>query len=719
MASTPRKCLNLRYFLPGDAVLVSASGQGPPQPEHRAAGHEAGADPVASRLARLAKGALARIALAIAVLAAPVTALAAPYAALVMDARTGEVLHAVNADARLHPASLTKMMTLYIAFEAIRRGEISLDSQVVISAKAASEPPSKLGLRAGQRVQLRYLIRAAAVKSANDAATAIAEAIEGSEAAFARRMNRTARALGMTNSQFRNAHGLTQAGHYSSARDMTILGRHLFYDYPDYYPIFSRRTADAGLAQVANTNSRFLDGYPGADGIKTGFTSAAGFNLTASAERGSKRIIATVFGGTSTVQRNAKMIELMDLGFARAPERARVVKPALPRYDRLPPEPAQVAEAEAAPDGSGRVAAGRILRVTGAVTRSPRPRPRPGAPSAEPPPDALIAAIEGSVSAAIAEVAVTAAAPPPEPAAQPEATAAAAGPVPPPRPRPEGQPEAAAPDAVTRLAEASAPAAAEPDADPAAAIAADVAADVAAGVAAEVAAEVAAAGAAAAVAQAADARAAPPDVPDTAGADSDPLLAGVAPRPRPDPQPADAAAPVGSEAGFVLAETAVPPPQEEQPQPAPADTAAVAEPPAAPVVLSDAMPAPDLPAEPAAVAEPPAAAVVAAAAVATPPIADPVLRPEPETPEVVVRMSTSGGRQWGVAIGQYRARAEAERALITLALADMTGLGGALRRVNQRSGVWEASFMGLSADQAALACRRMEARGMACRTIGP
>ena len=116
---------------------------------------------------------------------------AAPYAAMVMDARSGKVLHAENADTRLHPASLTKMMTLYVVFEAVENGEISLDTKVRISKKAAAEPPSKLGLRSGQRIKLRHLIRAAAVKSANDAATALGEAIEGSEAAFARRMNRT------------------------------------------------------------------------------------------------------------------------------------------------------------------------------------------------------------------------------------------------------------------------------------------------------------------------------------------------------------------------------------------------------------------------------------------------------------------------------------------------------------------------------------------------
>ena len=194
------------------------------------------------------------VAFVLAFLLAPIAALAAPYADYVIDIRTGEVLHQQNADTRLHPASLTKMMTLYIAFEAIERGEISLDSKVTISKHAASQPPSRLGLKAGQTIALRYLIRAAAIKSANDAATAIGEAIEGSEPAFAKRMNRTAKALGMTKSTFANANGLTAKGHLSTAHDMTILGRHLFYDYPQYYNIFSRTSADAGVAQVASTN---------------------------------------------------------------------------------------------------------------------------------------------------------------------------------------------------------------------------------------------------------------------------------------------------------------------------------------------------------------------------------------------------------------------------------------------------------------------------------
>ena len=304
-------------------------------------------------------------------------ATAAPYAALVMDARNGQVLHSENADTRLHPASLTKMMTLYIAFQAVENGEISLDTLVRISKNAAAEPPSKLGLRAGQKIKLRYLIRAAAIKSANDAATALGEAIEGSEAAFARRMNRTAKELGMTRTTFKNAHGLTASGHLSTARDMTILGRHLFYDFPDYYNLFSRKSEDAGMRQVANTNRRFLNGYRGADGIKTGYTRAAGFNLVASAERGGERIITTVFGGRSTASRNAQVAKLMDLGFKKAPNRVAVQKPTKPSYarTRVASEPSN----EKANEFSG-----KTVRLKTTLAKSLRPKMRPGTPQGAP-----------------------------------------------------------------------------------------------------------------------------------------------------------------------------------------------------------------------------------------------------------------------------------------------------------------------------------------------
>jgi len=371
-----------------------------------------------------------------------VPALAAPFAAMVIDARTGEVLYSENADTRLHPASLTKMMTLYIAFEAIERGEVSLDTMITVSKNAAAQPPSKLGLKAGQKIALRYLIRAAAIKSANDAASAIGDALGGSEAEFARRMTRTASAIGMKNTTFKNANGLTRDGHLSTARDMTILGRRLFYDFPQYYNIFSRRSADAGVAQVASTNRRFLDAYEGADGIKTGYTNAAGFNLTASAQRGNKRIIATVMGGKSTAWRNEKMAQLLDVGFGRAPNKATVQKPPAPVYAQVAPD--------ALPESAD--GAGKTIRVSGSVARSLRPKSRPGGEPVAPPAevlvamqsniDAVLAEVQGSDAAAPAEVAVA--------AAEPEQTAAEIAAL-----RPAARPEELAAPAPMQLAEAA------------------------------------------------------------------------------------------------------------------------------------------------------------------------------------------------------------------------------------------------------------------------
>ncbi len=289
---------------------------------------------------------------------------AAPYAAIVMDARTGEVLHSSNADTRLHPASLTKMLTLYIAFEAVRKGEVSLDTEIRVSRNASQEPPSKLGLREGQRIKLRYLIRAAAVKSANDAATAIGDYLGGSEPAFAARMDRTAKALGMTSSTFKNANGLTRTGHLSTARDMATLGRHLLFDYPEYYNLFGRKQTSIPGHTLYNTNRKFLSAYKGADGIKTGYTNAAGFNLVASAVRGDVRIIAAVFGGRSTAWRNQRMAELLDMGFDRAPRNAPRLAPPAPNY--APQDPLLMA--------------GKTVNRVISVTRSLRPRARPGQP---------------------------------------------------------------------------------------------------------------------------------------------------------------------------------------------------------------------------------------------------------------------------------------------------------------------------------------------------
>ncbi len=484
----------------------------------------------------------------------PGPATAAPAAAFIMDGRTGETLYDSNGETRLHPASLTKMMTLYIAFQEIEAGRLSPDTMITVSANAAGQPPSRLGLRKGQQIQLRYLIRAAAIKSANDAATAIAEAISGSEPAFARRMTETARALGMKDTTFKNANGLTQPGHLSTARDMTVLGRNLFYDFPQYYNIFSRRSSDAGMAEVRNTNRRFLDAYEGADGIKTGYTVAAGFNLTASAERDGVRIIATVFGGTSTAARNARMAELLDLGFAKAPRNAPVrppEQPGLVMADTAQPGSGADAAVAAATEGG----AGKTLRVAGIVAASPRPSARPGAA------DPAVAAVAAAEDAAVA--------------------AAAAG-------MQDG------------IASALALAMAEPP--PAQTLEAQVAADL-----------------------------------------------------------------QGAVDGVVAASAARP----------------VAR---APIYDGEV------------------ATVMAAAQPAE---------------EVVVRLSTSSGAVWGVNVGRYASRSDAERMLLRTQLTESATLGASLRKVMERGGGYDASFLGMTQDQADLACRRLQARGTTCFTMGP
>ncbi|MFN3606630.1 MAG: D-alanyl-D-alanine carboxypeptidase family protein, partial [Cypionkella sp.] len=329
--------------------------------------------------------------------------LAAPQASHVMDARTGETLFESNAHTPLHPASLTKMLTLYIAFEEIQRGNLSLDSMITVSKNAAAQPPSRLGLKAGQKIQLRFLIRAAAIKSANDAAQAIGDAIGGTQADFALRMTRTAKSLGMHNSTFKNANGLTAKGHLSTAYDMSVMGRRLFYDFPQYYNIFSRRQTSAGIADVANTNRKFLDAYKGADGIKTGFTQAAGFNLTASAERRNVRIIATVFGGESTADRNAKVAKLLDRGFAKARGNVGVVPPPPPVYENADNELlANAVTPDGLPEG-GAGSAAKTVRAIMTVQKSPLPMPRPNFSEMASVAEDLVAGMAGGIAGALAE----------------------------------------------------------------------------------------------------------------------------------------------------------------------------------------------------------------------------------------------------------------------------------------------------------------------------
>ena len=243
--------------------------------------------------------------------------IAAPYAAIVINAKNEEVLHCEECDTKMHPAGLTKLLTLYVVFSKIENGEFELDDRVTVSRKASAELPAKLGLLPGQQIRIRYLIRATAVMGSNDTSTALAEHIAGSEAEFSQLMNATAKKLGMTNSTFLNAHGVTQTGHLSTARDIAVILRRLLFDFPEYFNLFSRRTVDAGIKKVQHSGIRFLANYRGADAFKHGYTRASGFSGASSAVFDGDRIITVVFGGRSTATRNKAMAQLTDLGFKK------------------------------------------------------------------------------------------------------------------------------------------------------------------------------------------------------------------------------------------------------------------------------------------------------------------------------------------------------------------------------------------------------------------
>jgi len=246
----------------------------------------------------------------------------ARYAAIVVDAESGEVLFARHADSRRYPASITKVMTLYLAFEALSEGKIRLDDVITVSPRAASQPPSKLGLAAGQTITVDDAMRATAVRSANDMAMALAEHIGGSQDRFAAQMTLKARELGMTQTRYVNPNGLPDARQLTSARDLAILARAVMRDYPQYYRYFGLHDWAYNGRDYRNTNG-LLRGGVGYDGMKTGYTNASGYNLAASAVRDGRRLITIVLGGRSTASRNAHVAALMDTGFEVERARAR------------------------------------------------------------------------------------------------------------------------------------------------------------------------------------------------------------------------------------------------------------------------------------------------------------------------------------------------------------------------------------------------------------
>lgn len=232
-------------------------------------------------------------------------------AALIVDAPTGEVLYARNEDAIRHPASLTKMMTLYVVFEKLRAHKIALNTQFPISAYAASQPRAHLRLRPGETMTVDAAIKAIVVCSANDAAVALAEGVGGGEPEFVEWMNDAARRLGMAHTYYINASGLPDASQVTTADDLAVLARHLIYDFPEYFPYF-RTPSMTWAGRDYNTHDALIGNYKGVDGIKTGYIDTSGYNLVTSIARGRTRLVAIVMGGVSPERRDREMIDLLN-----------------------------------------------------------------------------------------------------------------------------------------------------------------------------------------------------------------------------------------------------------------------------------------------------------------------------------------------------------------------------------------------------------------------
>ena len=236
------------------------------------------------------------------------------YASIIIDTDSSEIIHARKIDEPRYPASLTKLMTLYLTFEALSHGTLKLDQALPVSRYAASQPPSKLGLRSGGTILVRDAINALIISSANDVSVVIAEAISGNEASFASLMTRRAKELGMSRTTFQNPHGLPNSGHVSTARDMAKLAYALIRDHRTYYPLFAQRQFTYRGHTRKNTNA-LLGTVDGVDGFKTGYTYASGYNLAISAKRNGRRLVAVVLGGASGASRNQHMRDLIDRGF--------------------------------------------------------------------------------------------------------------------------------------------------------------------------------------------------------------------------------------------------------------------------------------------------------------------------------------------------------------------------------------------------------------------
>ena len=269
-------------------------------------------------------------------------------AAIVVDMTTNEILYSKAEDAKRAPASLTKMMTLYVLFSFLRAGKITLDSELVVTPHAASQSPTKLGLKPGSTISTSDAIKALVTQSANDAAVTVAENLAGTEENFARLMTQKARSIGMNDTLFRNASGLPNDEQVTTAHDMALLAQRLIRDYPQYYTVFETKYFSYKGKRYRNHN-RLLFGYKGTNGIKTGYTRASGFNLTASVQRDDKHLIAVVLGGRTGSQRDAAMRSLLDKYFPQAVAAKAAPKPLVASLDTTPVPEATPPKQAAAP----------------------------------------------------------------------------------------------------------------------------------------------------------------------------------------------------------------------------------------------------------------------------------------------------------------------------------------------------------------------------------
>ena len=297
-----------------------------------------------------------------------------PYAAIVIDDKSGAVLHDVSADEPRHPASLTKIMTLYLLFEQFEAGTLKLDTVLPVSTRASLQNPTKLGLKPNQTIKVEEAILGLVTKSANDAAVVVAEAIAGSVKEFAARMTRKARALGMSGTTYVNASGLPAEAQITTARDQAMLGRAIQHRFPVYYQYFSTPSFRYKGAEMRNHN-HLLGNVKGVDGIKTGYTEASGYNLTSSVRRDDKHIVAVVLGGTSNGARDARMRQLIEEHIIRAAlvRTAPVVAEINDGTDEESPPVLAVAPAASKPGAMGEGDAGAAEAKAEAV---PLPRPR-------------------------------------------------------------------------------------------------------------------------------------------------------------------------------------------------------------------------------------------------------------------------------------------------------------------------------------------------------